>query len=281
MLKETIYKELELGDRFNVAFPDERIPNGFIDKTKTRVGITYTNFHDTRHTITAIPSTAIIEDALNDYPYLDLFPVWVGVTPKQIEEYLKRDIPYKRLVTTPESFGKIITAAFNIGKLDWLYKNVFLYLDEVHCYATEAFRQDILNPFKYIKSFDNFAMGSATPFRFSDPWIMELQHYKILYKDKFGKISIVESHNPKAVLHYMLTHPEMFPGKVHIFFNSVTEMGEAIRAAGITDVNVYCRFDERNMINLEDERIYFKSIPVAGDIKSSTFTVANLMMGGI
>jgi hypothetical protein len=271
MLRETIYKDLEPGDKFNVAFPYERIPNGFIDKTKTRLGITYTNFHDKRNTITVIPSTAIIQDALTDYPYLDLFPVWEGVTPGQIEEYLQRDIPYKRLVPTPESFGKIITAAYNMGKLQWLYDNFFLYLDEVHCYATEAFRDDILNPFKYVWRFKDMAMGSATPFPFSDTRIKAMQHYKIRFKEKFGKITIVNDPSPMAALHHMLTHPEMFPGNVHIWFNTVTQSGEVIRMTGITDVNIYCRDDEKNMANLEDAKVYFKSKPIASEYKKFNF----------
>ncbi|HWD90319.1 MAG TPA: hypothetical protein VG367_19460 [Mucilaginibacter sp.] len=271
MLKPIIYKDLALGDRFNLAFPDERIPNGFIDKTKTRLGITYTNFHDDRHTITAIPSTAIIDDALGDYDYLKLFPVWEGVAVEDIEGYLKSDAKYKRLVSTPESFGKIIAAAASIGQLPWLYKNVFLYLDEVHCYATEAFRDGILTPFNYAWKFTNMAMGSATPFPFSDPRILNLQRYKVRYKDKFGKVTIVHDSNPKAVLHYMLTHPEQFPGNIHIFFNSVTEIGEAVRAARVTDVSIFCRDDERNMVNLEEAKAYFKLKPVEGEYKRFNF----------
>ena len=61
---------------FNTAFSDQRIPNGFIDKTKTRIGITYTNLHDTRNTITVIPSVAIIQDAMLNYQDLNLFAVY-------------------------------------------------------------------------------------------------------------------------------------------------------------------------------------------------------------
>ncbi len=83
MLKETKYTDMKIGDRFNVAFPDERIPNGFIDKSKTRVGITYTNFHDKRHSITVIPSEPIIEEAVEEYAYLNLFDVRGKITPEE------------------------------------------------------------------------------------------------------------------------------------------------------------------------------------------------------
>ncbi|NOW99172.1 hypothetical protein [Mucilaginibacter sp. SG564] len=269
----TIYKRLSLTHKFNHAFPDQRIPNGIIDKTKTRLGISYTAFHDKRHGITITPGQAIIEDAIRDYPDLNLFLVMDGVTSEDVAKYLLSDATYKRIVTTPESFGKIISAAIKIGKLQWLFDEFFLYLDEFHCYASEAFRKDILTPFEndWVWLFKNAAFGSATPFEYSDPRFAKLQRYKILYEEKFGKITIVNDSNPKAALNYMLTHPEIFPGKVYIFFNSVTEIGETIRATGITDVNVYCRDEEKNMANLEEASIYFKYQPLEAEYKKFNF----------
>lgn len=273
MYKKTIYINLELTDNFNVAFTNKRVPNGFIDKTKTRLGITYTNFHDKRHSISVIPSVPIIEGALKDYPYLDLFEVKKGVTPEMIADYLKSDAQYKRLVTTPESFNKVITAAVINEQLQWLYDNFFLYLDEVHCYVTDAFREEILTPFNedLIWEFKDMAMGTASSFPFSDPKILALQHYKILFKEKFGKITIVNHHNPKTVLHHMLTTPDMFPGNVYIFYASVTATGEAIRLAQTTDVNVYCRDELRNIQNLEDASVFHKEHPVKAEFKKFNF----------
>jgi hypothetical protein len=277
--KPIIYIPLNLDDKFNVAFPNKRVPNGFIDKTKTRLGITYTNFHDERHSISVLPSVPIIEDALIDYPYLELFSIYDKekkedkVTVDKIAEYLLSNAEYKRIVVTPESFIKIIRAAQSIGRLQWLYDNFFLYLDEVHCYATEAFRKDILGPFDndYVWKFANMAMGSATPFRFSDPRVKGLQHYKITFGEKFGKINIINHAQPLAVLAHMLTHSDMFPGNSHIFFNSVTGAGDFIRLTGIDDVNIYCRDDERNMINLQEAKIFFKETPVKEEYKKFNF----------
>lgn len=269
----TIYKHLNLTDKFNQAFPDQRIPNGIIDKTKTRLGISYTAFHDKRHSIIVIPGQAIIEDAITAYPELMLFPVMDGVTSEDVAVYLQSDARYKRIVITPESFGKIVSAASRIKKKQWLFNEFFLYLDEFHCYASEAFRKDILIPFEddCVWRFKNRAFGSATPFEYSDPRFAKEQMYKMLYKEKFGKITIVNDANPKAALNYMLMHPEMFPGKVYIFFNSVTEIGETIRATGITDVNVYCRYEEKNMENLEGASIYFKYQPMEDEYKKFNF----------
>jgi hypothetical protein len=273
LYKETIYINLKLTDNFEVAFPDKRVPNGFIDKTKTRLGITYTNFHDKRHGISVIPSTTIIKNALRDYPYLELFDIQGGVTPDMIADYLNSDAEYKRLVTTPDSFNKIIAAAVINNQLQWLYDNFFLYLDEVHCYVVEGFRENILIPFDedLIWDFKDMAMGTASSFPFSDPRILALPRYKILFKEKFGKITIVNDHNPKAVLHHMLTNPTMFPGNVYIFYPSVTATGEAIRLAGATDVNVYCRDELRNLKNLQEASVFHKDEPIKEDYKKFNF----------
>lgn len=281
MLKEIIYKHLELDDKFNVAFPDKRIPNGFIDKGKTRLGITYTCFHDKRHSITLIPGQAIINDALIDYPYLNLFAVMDGVTAKDIEKELTSRREYIRLVSTPESFGKIITAARNLGKLQWLYDNFFLYLDEVHCYATEAFRvedkrnkPDILTPFddayKFVWKFKDMAMGSASTFQFSDPRIQALPRYKIMFDEKFGTIDIVHDSNPQKVLCQMLKQ-EQFPGNVHVFMNSVTMIGEVLIETGITDAHAYCADKEENMRKLGASRTYFRPQPLKGEYAKYNF----------
>lgn len=281
MLDETTYKHLKLTDRFEVAFPDKRIPNGFIDKSKTRLGITYTCFHDDRHSVTMIPSQAIIKDALMDYPDLNLFAVMDGVTTEDIEKELTSGREYIRLVSTPESFGKIIRAAMNLGKLQWLYDFFFLYLDEVHCYATEAFRvdskrqkSDILIPFNenfnHVWKFKDMAMGSASPFHFSDPRIQALPHYKIMFKEKFGTINIVHDSNPQQVLCQMLTQGE-FPGNVHVFFNSVTKIGEVLTKAGITDAHIYCADKEENMKKLGESKAYFRPQPIKGQYAKFNF----------
>jgi hypothetical protein len=273
MYKQPITVALKLTDKFYAAFPDKFVPAGFIDKGKTRVGITYTAYHEKRHTLTVLPSLAIIDDALADYPNLNLFAVKEGVTAQQIAEYLQSGATYKKIITTPESFGKVISAARSIGKLEWLYKHVFLYMDEVHCYAAEAFRDNILNPFQWVWSWnrDMIAFGSATPFMFSDPRFGTLPYYKLTYDGKFGKITIVNNANPLGALDYMLRHRDMFPGNVHIFFNSVTLGGEAIRTSGITDVHLFCRDEEKNMVNLGDESKYFRPRPIAGQYAKFNF----------
>ncbi|WP_423147008.1 hypothetical protein [Rubrolithibacter danxiaensis] len=277
----TIEKELKLTDRFENAFPDKLIPtNSNIDKGKTRVGMTHEEFHAKRSSFLVIPSVPIIEDKCDEYPYLYTLQVKEGVTPEMIGDFLFNDTPlqyieagnpYKKIVCTPESFPKVIAAATNKNKLQWLRDTFFLFLDESHCYATDAFREQILNPFPEFWNFKSRAIGSATPFKFSDLRFQELQHYKFTYKEKFGRIKLIVNDNVQAALNYYLSRPELFPGNFHIFFNSVTECGQAVMASGITDVNIYCRDEEKNMINLDEAKVYFKHRPIEGEYKKFNF----------
>ncbi|ATP58406.1 hypothetical protein CPT03_19035 [Pedobacter ginsengisoli] len=272
--------ELKLTDSFEVAFPDKLIPsNSYLDKSKTGLGMTYSEFHAERHSIIVIPYTSIIDLKAKEYKYKQPLKIVDEVKAKAIEEYLTSDVKYKKLITTPEGFKKIIDAAIALDKLDWLYEHFFCLLDEAHCYAVEAFRKFILTPFNYFWKFVNKALGTATYFPYSDSRFNKLTHYKITYDKPFGKITIVDHKDPKAVLNHFLTHPEKFPGNVHIFYNSVKEIEKVIRAAGIKDVNVYCRDEERNHKILGDSAIHFKYEPCADDYKKFNFYSARYYDG--
>ncbi|MCX2451114.1 hypothetical protein OQX61_07500 [Pedobacter sp. PLR] len=280
MQTQVIKINLKITDRFEVAFSDKLIPsNSYLDKSKTGLGMTYAEFHAERHSIIVIPYTSIIDLKVKEYKYKRPLKIVDEVKPKVIGEYLNSDVEYKKLVTTPEGFKKIIDAAIAIEKLDWLYKEFFCLLDEAHCYAVEAFRKYILMPFDYFWKFANKALGTATYFPYSDPRFNQLTHYKITYDDPFGKITIVDHEDPKTILNHFLTHPEKFPGNVHIFYNSVTEIEKVIRAAGIKDVNVYCRDEERNHRMLGDSAIHFKQEPRVEDYKKFNFYSARYYDG--
>lgn len=269
---------LPLAARFKDAFPDTKNHNGLIpdnaiiNKGKTGFGITYSEFRANRHSIIAVPQTPIIEDKVDEHSDRNPLAVMQGVTIDSIAQYLEcKQVRYKKIAVTPESFWKIVEAAKSIGKEQWLYDEFFCFLDECHCYACDAFREDILTPFRYFWSFRNKALGSATPYPFSDPRFQTLTHYKIRFEEKFGVINIVHDKDPKAVLNYYLTHPELFPGKVFIFYNSVTSIGQAVRSSGIQDVNIYCRDDEKNLENLEEAHVHFQRTTKEGSFKKFNF----------
>ncbi|WP_316814048.1 hypothetical protein [Pedobacter heparinus] len=276
MYKPTIKIELKLDDYFKAAFPDELIPdNSNIDKNKTGLGITTAELKACRHSLLAIPSTTIIDD--KHFEAMEkgwnTFRIYEGVTTEQVAEFLSDASLDKKILTTPESFWRVIKAAENIGKLQWLYDNFFCYLDESHCYAVDRFRdEEMLTPFDYFFRFKKKAMGTATFFEYSDPRIRELQKYEMTYSEKLGTINVVHHNDPQAVLNYFLKNPQLTKGNVFIFFNTVTQCGEAVINADIKSVsNIYCREDEKNLINLGEAALCFKTVPVKAEFKKFNF----------
>ena len=81
---------------------------------------------------------------------------------RKIEKYLKMDIPYKKIITTPESFPKIRTAArkLNIN----IYKEYFCLFDECEKLTQDVdYRRKISQP---IYDFFQFEQKLPYPFRF-------------------------------------------------------------------------------------------------------------------
>ena len=87
----------------------ENIPtNVILDKTLTGVGATYCEIHAKRNSIIIEPNVPVIQCKL-DNEEMPLEGVYSEVRPMSLRKYLTReDIPYKKILTTPESFYKII-----------------------------------------------------------------------------------------------------------------------------------------------------------------------------
>jgi len=244
---------MEANETIKDKFPDGLIPNNSnIDKTRTGNGLTTAELLAERHSIIVNPQVNTIA-AKKDFCInhgINVHAIYSGEG-KCLAEFLKTNQPKKKIFVTPESFPLIITAAKKADVLQYLYDNFFCLLDESHCFASEKFREGILRPFKYFFNFKNKSMGSATPFPYTDPRILGLRNYKMIYGDPIGKIQIIHGNKPQEVLCEMIKNWD-FKGNVHIFFNTVTSCGNIIRASGITNFNIYCVPSERNEINLHE-----------------------------
>ena len=83
--------------------------NTILNKTLTGLGATHSEIHSKRNSIIIEPNVPVILGKLNENENLEA--VYEKCTPYKIEKYLKMDIPYKKIITTPESFPKIRKAA--------------------------------------------------------------------------------------------------------------------------------------------------------------------------
>lgn len=269
-LNETEIK-LPITDYINKAF--EALPtNSFINKGRCGIGGTHLELKTKRNSIIIVPTKGIITDKINskeengNLEYPNLFPVMGGVKPDDIKEYLSSNIPYKKLMTTPDSLYKIIEASK--GNLHELYRDYFLLFDEAHSIITESYRESMIKAFDEQFNFKKKTFISATPYYFTDPRMKDLKYYKIVFDEPLGKINIIHANSVKVRLNEFLTNANQYNGNLHIFLNSVTEIAEAIEIAGIKDCNVHCSDKEDN---LEKIGKFFKPQPIKGQYKKINF----------
>lgn len=264
---------LKLTDYIDKAF--EVLPeNSFIHKGRCGIGGTHLELKTDRNSILIVPIKSIITDKVNstdeygDLEYPNLFSVMGGVKTTDIEEYLLKDIPFKKIIVTPDSLHKIIEAAENIGMINKLYSDFYLILDEAHSVITEYFRESMIEAFELLFNFKNKIIISATPYYFSDPRMTEFNYYRIKFDEPIDKITIINSKSIRTCVNAFLTGEMKTKGNLHIFYNSVTEIAEAIELAELKDCNVHCADKEENL-----EKVYqfFKPQPIKGEYKKVNF----------
>ncbi len=272
MFKITNQYTVEKSNRISEIFNNGLPVNAFIDKGRCAIGGTHSElYNQKRCSIIVVPNISIIEDKLNNLQEIDgvlptLEGVWGKVRKSEVVDIMKIKHNALKIMTTPEGIRKIIYACEKVGRLEELYQSWFLLLDEAHTFISEAYRKDILAPFDYFWQFQNKSIISATPYYFSDPRFSQLELHKITFgKQKLGKVTLVNASNVVGTLNYLIQNAHEFPGNIHIFYNSVTEIKDAVLRAKLEDCSIFCADDKDrlNIRKLEDAGIgkFFKDVP--------------------
>ncbi|WP_113661519.1 DEAD/DEAH box helicase family protein [Pedobacter nanyangensis] len=279
MKKYNTYNEIDvtMNQLFGDIFPDGIPNNSYIDKTKTALGLTYSEFYAKRNSIIIVPTKQIITDKVQSYAALNPFELH-GESKKgddDLKAYLKDSkIKDKKIVTTPDSFGRLIKVAKDENMLDELLDNYFCLFDEVHCLVSERYRGQILTPLKWFWKFKNKAVGSATPYHFSDPNFHKLDYFKLMFNETFGTITLVEHDDVVEALAFLLSDLSKFEGNIHIFLNSVELINRVINKAclkGKDIIAVFCADEDRNSNALGDNMEYFRKAPKTGNYAKVNF----------
>ncbi len=118
-----------------------------------------------RNSIIIVPNVPVINS--KEKKFTNIKGVYEDVKVSDIIKYLKENSQYK-IMTTPESFGKVKTACKRCGIN--IYSRFFLLDDECHQLVKDVdFRGDIVLPMDDFFQFAHKALVSATPIKFSDP----------------------------------------------------------------------------------------------------------------
>ncbi len=213
--------------------------NCILNKTLTGLGATHSEIHSKRSSIIIEPNVPVILGKLDDNENLEA--VYAKCTPYNLKKYLQMDIPYKKIITTPESFKKIRKAASDLGIN--IYETFFCLFDECEKVTQDIdYRRKISQPIYDFFRFEQKAFVSATPLPMSHP---EFE------RQGFQMVKIEPSFDYKKNLTLIVTNSyyiwlqrvlDSLRDSKHIciFFNVTDGITELINNLGITDYKVFC-----------------------------------------
>ena len=198
-------------------------------------GATTLEIMTNRNSIIIVPNVPVINSKEKKFPQMK--GVYEDVTVSDVVNYLKENRQYK-IMTTPESFGKVKTACKRCGLN--IYSDFFLLGDECHQLVKDVdFRGDIVLPMDDFFLFEHKALVSATPIKFSDPRFKGFNTIEVCADyDYQQEITITHTFSiVGAVKDYLQNHD----GTICIFFNSVEGIISLIKQLEIlNETTVYC-----------------------------------------
>lgn len=273
-----ITKTAWIGKVFRNHLPE----NAFIDKGRCAIGgTTLETKYKKRTTIMIVSNIGIIlskqsAEELDERPD---YVVYGEITQTMVNKIIADVKCGDKIMSTPEGIRKIMKAAEKIGRLEEVYKDWFLLLDESHTFISEDYRDDILAPFDYFWTFDNKSIISATPYYFSDSRMKHLDLHKIEFTESINTIVVVDCLSVQATLDYVLRGANSFPGNLHIFYNSVIPIKSAILRAEIKDCSIYCAGNESNLNKLADLSRFYHSQPNSSNFSKINFYTSRYFEG--
>lgn len=231
--------------------------NTILAKTIPGVGATTLEIKSKRHSIIIEPNVPVIKGKMKKNKKDNLFGVYEAVSTNNIIAYLEEPLKkggYKKIMTTPESFIKVMRAMLLL-EID-CYKNYMLLFDECDKIIKDIdYRSGIALPIEDFFLFENKAFVSATPILPSDPRF-EQQDFKVIKivpdYDYTQKMQLVTTNNVVAIFREILTRCEN-KDHVCIFLNSTDTILAIIKKFNLESCSkVFCSQDSVDKLNKLD-----------------------------
>jgi len=160
--------------------------NTILNKTITGIGATYSEIKAPRHSIIIEPTRPVIYCKTRDQKHKgdNLKGVYQGVTSDEVTDYIEtslRDNKWIKILTTPESFRKVIKA-FGDLDIDIRFDGYFLLFDECQKMVKDCdYRSDITLPMDLFFECRDKAIVSATPpTQYADTRFNDFQMVKLV-----------------------------------------------------------------------------------------------------
>lgn len=221
-------------------FRSNGIPNkSILFKMLTGVGATSGEIEFARNTIIIVPNVPVIKGKCKKNK--DIFGVHENVYVHMIKNYIKSNVPYKKILTTPESFTKVKKAFAELG-ID-MYQEYFMLFDECEKIIQEVgFRDAITLPLDDFFKFGQKAFVSATPIQPSDPRFEEqgFEIHRIAPTFEYRQqLQLLFTNNVFFTLRDILINNKR--NQYFIFFNSTDSIANFIKFAEIENYSkIFC-----------------------------------------
>ncbi len=238
-----IYANENLSEAF-VREGFKNIPsNAVLDKTLTGIGATYMEIKAKRHSIIIEPNIPVIIGKAREHK--DVLAIYDDCKEPEIKGYmLNPSIKYKKILTTPEGFKKIRSAAIKCGIN--IYTTYFCLFDECEKLTQDvAYRENITNPVYDFFRFTNKAFVSATPLEIRHPELENQGFNRYVVDPQFDyrrDINLVITNNFAALVTEKL-HELRESEHICIFYNSIDGIEAMIQNQRLnigSDYMVFC-----------------------------------------
>jgi hypothetical protein len=228
-------------------FKSKGLPtDSYIEKEVPGCGATHKELHFERNSIIVEHNLPVITGKCKKMnkgkrKHKVVLGVYENVTVEDIRYYVENRQGYKKIITTPESFFKVIEA---IG--DTVYTDYFLLFDECEKAIQDiSYREAIIDPFDAFFAFKGKALISATPIMPSDPRFKDFTHVMIKPNYDYKQAVIVLTTN--NIVYQLKTLLDQYSvsgadkGRNYfIFFKTTKRIRHIIKSLKLTDYAVYC-----------------------------------------
>lgn len=244
-----------------VALPS----NAIINKRLPGLGATYCELTAPRHSIIIEPNVPVIVGKALKHP--EAFGVYRGVTAKQIQAYLKSDVPYKKILTTPESFGRVKEAAAKANVC--LYSDYFMLIDECEKLVQDIhYRDSIALPIDDFFKFDQKALVSATPLYAVDKRFAH-QGFRVVNVEpdyEYRKaVEVITTNNVAETYYELISELNKLRkgrGTVCVFINSIATIDSICYrdSAWGNDTATFCSREGFDKLIYKKDRNYYDTV---------------------
>ena len=222
--------------------------NTILNKTITGIGATYSEIKAPRNSIIIEPTRPVIYGKTRDPKHKDdnLKGVYQGVTSDEVTDYIEtslRDNKWIKILTTPESFGKVLKA-FGDLDIDIRFDGYFLTFDEIDKSVKDCdYRSDITLPMDLFFQCKDKAVVSATPpTQYADPRFNDFQMVKLVPDyDYQMDLQLYTTNNVLQSTRELLESLVSDERPVFLFVNSTDMIFSLMKQLGVMDESaVFC-----------------------------------------